>query len=107
MTVKFIEATDDIKDILDKLIEAIEGGEADKDPNESFRLKLGRLVADNLETEDPRDIVKELQVLGAMVLNTQCVPAPGIDPRKAYRKLAGLAYDCALEVKSRTDARKG
>lgn len=67
---------------------------------QEFKAEVGRAMGKAIEVDkiDPFRIVEAMITLGAITLNCYMTPREGADPRKTFRKIAGLCYDRAIEI---------
>ena len=96
---------DEVRDALKELA-GILGKTADKaDAKAKFKSAIGEAAAEAL-TENglpPESVVEGLLTLAAITLNVYLDPKEGIDPRKGFKKLAGLAHDRAKRIQKIVD----
>lgn len=107
MKIHEVELPKELREALEKLAEKITGASDKADANQTFKAELGLLVGTAIEENDidPVDVVRHLMVMAAITLGACCDVREGRDPRKAFRKLSGMAYDIAEQIKDRVEAK--
>lgn len=99
-TISIEDAPKEILDVLDTLLEAIKP----KSPEQAFKRAISKAACDALhEGVDGFDAIRHLQVLAALILMSQYDAKDGVDERKAFKKVSGLAYDIAVKIRSKVE----
>lgn len=99
-TISIEDAPNEILDVLDTLLEAIKP----KDPEQKFKRTISKAAVDALqEGVDGFGVIRHLQVMAALILMSQYDTKHGVDERKAFKKVSGLAYDIAVKIRSKVE----
>lgn len=92
-----------------KELSSILGSKADKLENlQKFKEAIGSAVTEAVIADevDPLRVVHHLLVLAALTLTSYFDPKDGVDPRKAFGKLARLAHDAAMRIREKSGSVK-
>lgn len=92
-----------LKEIADKLDAKIAQAEARKSFKAAVGIAMGKVIEE--DKLDTFYVVEDLLTLAAITLNCYHSPVGGADPRKTFGKIAKLAYDRAVDVAKRVDAK--
>lgn len=89
-----------MKDAVNTLKKLTEQDAIKTEAYQEFKASVGRAMGKAIEVDkiDPFRIVEAMVTLGAITLNCYMTPREGSDPRKTFRKIAGLCYDRAIEI---------
>lgn len=100
MKIEVIGIGEDIQEHVKALKEALEGVANKQDDHAKAKAAVGDLVGDLLIERDldPRAVMSAMLGMSAVIARCYCKPNDGVDPRKAFRKMAGRAWDIAQEI---------
>lgn len=108
MNIEIIGIGEGAQEHAKELKEKLEGLLKGRDNSKRAKVLAGNLVHKMMIEEeiDPRSIMTALLGMSAVVARCYCKPRQDVDPRKAFRKMAGLAWDVAEDVKEKVELSK-